>query len=403
MVRQAFVYRLLPTPAQETILVQTLALCRDLYNSFLHWRKYDFETLGKSPTCNQQQKALPHWKKTHPELCSVFSQTLQEVAKRVDFAFQAFFRRVQKGETSGYPRFKGVGQYDSFTYPQSGFSLGDEGLDLSKIGILKIILHRPVQGKIKTLTIRRRRDKWYACFSCEVSEQPLPPSPEQIGIDVGLSHFATLSDGTTVENPRFFRQDETALKKAQRKLSQEKRGTSDQRKARKVVSRIHERIRNRRHNFVHQFARQVVNRFGTISIEKLHVGNMSCRPKPKVDEETGGYLPNGASAKSGLNKSILDAAWSQFRNALAQKAESAVRCLVMVNPAYTSQDCSQCGFRVRKTLQERVHSCPNCGLVLDRDHNAALNILQIAVGLHSDGTQSEEAADTHKWVPVRAE
>jgi putative transposase len=208
-------------------------------------------------------------------------------------------------------------------------------------------------------------------------------APFRVGIDVGLEKFASLSNGEFIPNPRFYRREEKALAKAQRKLEKQKKGSVARKKAKKVVSRVHERIRNKRHNFIHQESRKIVNRFGLIAVEKLEVKNMSRRPKIKKDEETGEYLPNGATRKAGLNKSILDAGWSQFRFALSYKAESAGRKLVEVNPAFTSQDCSGCGVRVIKELTERVHSCSNCGIVMDRDMNAACNIL--ALGLQSVG------------------
>jgi putative transposase len=364
-----------------------LATARDVYNSLVNWRKHDYEVQGKGPSCGEQEKALPLWKKAHPQLCDVNAQVLQEVAKRVDRAFLAFFRRVNEGDTPGYPRFKGKGQYDSLTYPQGGakgcFNVGTDAIRLSKVGWVKALVHRPLPGTAKTCTVRLQAGKWFACVVCEVEAEPLPPSDEQAGIDVGLNVFAALSNGEFIENPRFFRKDEKALAKAQRKVEKHKKGSPAQRKARKVVSRIHERIRNRRHDFVHQLSRKIVNRFGLIVVEKLNVKNMSKSPAPKQDEETGEFLPNGASAKAGLNKSILDAAWSMFRYCLAYKAESAGRKYTEVNPAYTSQDCSRCGQRVPKPLSERVHVCPCCGLVLDRDVNAARNILKIAVGQHS--------------------
>jgi len=369
--RKAYVFRLYPTPAQETALESVLSVCRDVYNSMVNWRKHDFEVKGQSPNYYEQKKALPVWKASHPELLSVHSQTLQDVVRRVDLAFQAFFRRVKAGETPGYSRMKGVGQYDSFTFTQGGYSLGADGLTLFKIGVVKAVFHRVVAGRVKTLTIRKRGNKWFACFSCEVAAEPLPASVEAVGIDVGLTHFATLSDGSTVPNPRFFRADEKALAKAQRRLSKQKRGTPARRKTRKVVSRIHERIRNRRHDFVHQLARRLVNRYGIIAVEDLNVSGM---------------VQNHCLAKS-----IADSSWSMFRSVLIGKAASAARQVVEIDPAFTSQDCSACGFRVRKKLSERVHSCPNCGLVLDRDHNAALNILQnartaqTALGLQSVG------------------
>jgi putative transposase len=299
--------------------------------------------------------------------------------------FRKFLRRVQAGEKPGFPRVKGEG-YDSFTYPQAGFKVLDQAVSLSKIGTVKAILHRPVEGKVKTCTVRRQSGKWYVCLAVEVEAEPLPESTEQVGVDVGLNVFAALSNGEFVENPRFFRKDEKALAKAQRKVARQKRGSRERRKARKVVSRIHERIRNRRHDFVHQLSRKIVNRFGLIAVEKLNVKNMSKSPAPKQEEETGEYLPNGASAKAGLNKSILDAAWSMFRFCLAYKAESAGRKYVEVNPACPTGipvGCSGCGMRVTKKRSERVHFCPSCGLSLDRDTNAARNILKIGMGQHT--------------------
>ncbi len=357
-------YRLLPTPAQETVLCRTLATCRDVYNSLLNERKHDYELQGASPSRYEQQKHFPAWSKEFPEVGNVFSQVLQNVAARLDIAYKAFFRRVEAGEKPGFPRFKGDG-YDSFTYPQSGFKPDAEAqtVYLSKIGHVKVILHRAVEGRVKTCTVRRQADKWYVCFAVEVQEQPLPHSNETVGIDVGLNQFAALSNGEFVANPRFFRKDEKALAKAQRKVEKHKRGSVQRKKAKKVVRRIHERIANRRHDFVHQTARRLVNRFGLIAVEKLNVKNMQ-----------GSHY---------LAKSIADAAWGMFRSVLASKAESAGRKYVEVNPAWTSQDCSGCGTRVKKKLSERVHYCPNCGLSLDRDMNAALNILKIGMGQHT--------------------
>lgn len=390
MFRLTIKYRFYPTPAQDTALHGMLATARDVYNSMINWRKHDYEMLGKSPNYCEQANALPLWKKTHPELCEVYSQVLQDVVKRVDRAFEAFFRRVKAGETPGYPRLKGKGQYDSLTYPQvNGFDVGIDAIRLTKVGCVKAVVHRPLPGKAKTCTVRLQAGKWFACISCEVEIEPLPPSDEQVGLDVGLNHFAITSDEEFIENPRFLRKEKKALAKAQRKADKLKQARSkDQkaakRRADKVVARIHERIRNRRHDFVHQLSRRLVNRYGLIVLEALSVDNMVRRPASKPDTKNEGqWLPNGASAKSGLNNSIADAAWSMFRSVLTYKAENAGRKEVNVNPAFTPQDCSGCGTRIPKTLKERVHICPCCGLVLDRDLNAARNILQIAMGQHS--------------------
>ena len=389
----AYRYRLYPTKAQAFVLERTLGICRDVFNSLVHERTVLYETTSKSPGWAQQCRELPTWKKDHPELCEVYSQVLQNVAKRVDLAFQAFFRRVREGDDPGYPRLKGKGQYDSITYPGSGFGFYQGKLHLSKIGDLAINLHRRVEGSIKTCTIRRTpTGKWYACFSCEVEPECLEASPEcleasieEIGIDVGIKVFAALSNGEFIENPRFFRKDEDALAKAQRRFDKvkHKHKSKARRKAKKVVARIHERIKHRRHDFVHRTARRLVNRFGVIAVEALQVENMMARPKPKPDPENEGqFLHNGASSKTGLNKSIADVSWSMFRNVLTMKAESAGRLVVAINPAYTTAMCSRCGNIAKKSLDERVHLCLVCDLVMDRDTNAAVNI-KAAVGQHS--------------------
>ena len=368
----------------------TLETCRGVYNSLLNERSHDYEVFGKSPSRLVQQAHLPVWKQTHPELLGVHSQVLQDVVQRIDLAFEAFFRRVAAGDEPGYPRFKGKNQYKSLTYPQMGFSLGENCVHLSKIGTLKAVLHRPTEGTVKTCTVRRYGEKWYVSFSCEVQAQPLPACEEKIGIDVGLKTFAALSNGEFIANPRFYRKEEKALAKAERKFDKvkSKHKSKARRKAKKVVRRVHERIKNRRRDFIHQTARRVVNRFGLIAVESLQIDNMMATPKAKPDPDNAGeFLPNGASAKAGLNKSIGDAGWGMFRYALTYKAESAGRVVVNIDPAYTSQDCSGCGYRRpkedRKTLSDRIHVCPKCGLVLDRDTNSARTILKIAVGQYS--------------------
>jgi len=362
--RKTFKYRIYPTKKQDRIMRQWLEECRWLFNHFLAERKNAWEQEQKSLSLYEQQASLPTLKKQRPSLASVHSQVLQNVAVRIDLAFKAFFRRVKAGEKPGYPRFRGKGRYDSFTFPQSGFSLNGNILRLSKIGNVKVVLHRPVEGNIKTCTIKRSStDKWYVMFSCEWEPTPLPENNEAVGIDVGLHSFATLSTGEHIENPRFFRQEEKALAKAQRKLSKAEKGTLERKKRRKVVARIHERIAWKRQNFIHQHSRRIINRFGIIAVEDIHVNHM---------------LHNHCLAKS-----ISDAAWSGFFQLLAQKAAWAARQFVAVNPAYTSQTCSSCGHRQKMPLSERVFKCPCCGLESDRDHNAAVNIL--GLGLQSLG------------------
>jgi putative transposase len=343
---------------------QTLEICRWVYNETLAMRKNAWEQEQRHISYYESKRQIPLWKKERPELSTVYSQVLQNVTLRVDLAFKAFFRRLKSGEKPGYPRFKGKGRYDSFTYPQSGFKLDGDRLHLSKIGDVRVVLHRPVEGTIKTLTIRRSATgKWYACFSVEYDPTPAPQKESVVGIDVGLESFATLSNGEKIENPRFFRTDEKALAKAQRKLSKAEKGTPERKKARKIVAHVHERIANRRLNFAHQTSRQLVNRFGTIVFEDLNITNMQ--------------------KNHHLAKSIADVAWNMFITITKSKAEDAGSRVILVNPRNTSQMCSRCGMIVAKTLSDRVHSCPHCGLVMDRDQNAAINILRL--GLQSQG------------------
>jgi putative transposase len=370
--RKAFQYRIYPTKKQETKLNETLEECRWLYNHLLEKRKLAYEQDGMSLSLYEQQATFPILKTERPSLATVHSQVLQNVAVRLDLAMKAFFRRVKEhAEEPGFPRFKGKGRYDSITYPQSGFKIDEQGkLYASGIGHIKIVLHRPLKGKIKTLTIQRSSTgKWYASFSCETEPECLPDCPFQVGIDVGLKTFATCSDGQEIDNPRFFRKEEKALAKVQRKHAKLLKGSQKRRKHRKAVARVHERIAWRRENFTHQQSRKIVNKYGVICVENLHVNRMThthC-----------------------LAKSIHDAAWSAFFAQLSCKAEEAGRTVVKVNPAYTSQTCSRCKHRQPMPLSERVFACPCCSLSIDRDHNASLNIL--ALGLQSIGTQSVEA------------
>ena len=359
--RKMFQYRLFPTNKQVKALEATLEECRWLYNSLLQKRRDAWEQEGQSLSLYQQQEPFPRLKHERPSLKTVHSQVLQHVAVRIDLAFKAFFRRCKAGENPGYPRFRGKNRYDSFTYPQSGFRVTHENrVVLSKIGTIKMVYHRPIRGTIKTLTIHKSSTgKWYASFSCEVEPAHLPEKTDAVGIDVGLKTFATLSDGQAIENPRFFRKEEQALKKVQRKHSKLAKGTHERRKHRKAVARVHERIAWRRENFTQQQSRKIVNQFGLICVEDLTVNRMVHTPC--------------------LAKSISDAAWSAFFAQLACKAEEAGRQLIKVNPAYTSQTCSRCGHRQKMLLSERVYHCPCCLLVIDRDLNASLNILGLGL------------------------
>ena len=356
-----FKYRIYPTKSQETKLKTQLDECRWVYNHFLEQRKAEWEENQKSIGLYDQTMTLPHLKKQRPTLKQVHSQVLQNVGNRIELAFQAFFRRIKNGETPGYPRFRGRDRYDSMTYPQygSGAKINDsDNLQLSKVGEISTIYHRQIEGKPKTVTIRKTAtDKWYVTIACEFEPKPLPENPNEVGIDVGLYSFATLSTGEQVDNPRFFRTEEKELAKAQRRFSKAEKGTKTYQTRKKIVARVHERIGFKRHNFIHQLSWYLVNLFGFIAVEDLHVNRM---------------LHNHCLAKS-----IADVAWSSFFSTLMYKAEWAGRQFIAVNPAYTSQTCSNCRHRQKMPLSERVYRCPCCQIEIDRDLNAALNILAL--------------------------
>src|SRR5438270_8857542 len=376
MSKQSTTFRLYPTRKQVQALSWTVDRCRELYNAALQERRDAYRMVGKSITYYDQAKQLAAIKQDREEYQDIHSQVLQDVLRKVDKAFKAFFARCKRGDTPGFPRYKGRNQFDSFTYPQTGFSLThDNRITLSKIGSIKVKLHRQIKGTIKTCTIKREGDAWYVVFACEVESEPLEANNEAVGIDLGLLHFATLSDGSTIENPRYYRKAEKKLERLQQSLARKKRGSTRRRKVVKQVAKAHRKVANQRKDFLHKASRQLVNAYGTNVFEELQPANMSKRPKPKQDEQ-GNYVPNGAAAKGGLNKSIVDAGWAMFQQFCTYKAANAGRKVLLVSPRYTSQVCSGCGTVKKKMLDERWHSC-DCGTELDRDHNAALNILRL--------------------------
>jgi putative transposase len=262
------------------------------------------------------------------------------------------------------------GRYDRLAFPQlpvgCWLDAEEQRLRVANVGQVTILLHRSIAGTPKTATISRSSTgKWSVCFSCECAEpSPLPETGEQVGIDVGLKTFATLSDGQEIANPRFFWREEQALAKTQRRLSKEEMGTPERAQRRKVVARVHERTRWRRGDFTYQCSRRIVNAFDLIAVEELSV--------------------NRRTHHHGLATSIHDMAWSQFAKLLSSTAAWAGRKYVAAHPAYTSQDGSPCGHRKTDlTLADRTYTCSCCGVLLDRDRNASLNML--GVGLHTVG------------------
>ena len=365
IVRRAFRFRLRLTKKQARLLEMHLDQCRWLYNELLSQRKLAYEELDISLTKYQQLMFLPELKKEQIGLDQIHSQVLQNVVDRLDKSFKNFFRRCKTGEKPGFPRFRGKHRYDSFCFPQSGFVIVGNELRLSKIGHIRIKMHRPIQGEVKTCTLRRNAaGSWDVSLSCEVKAKPLLPVEKSVGIDMGISKFAVFSDGKEIANPRFFQKEEKALAKAQRRLSKTDKKTKERRKRGKAVARIHERIRNKRKDFCHKEARKIINEYQYICVEDLDVRKMI--------------------EGSHLAKSITDASWKQFHQFLAYKAVEAGRKLGVVNPAYTTQMCYKCKNIEMKKLSEREHRCSKCGYEATRDFNAAQNIM--ALGL--DGLEA---------------
>lgn len=343
-------------------MVAALGACRFVYNWGLEDRKNLWQRCHIHTNFNDQSDYLKYLKRENPFLKEVHAHMLQDALRRVDRSFGGFFARLKSGKKPGYPRFKGKDQYVSFTFKEWGNGAAFDGkrLSLSKIGRVRIVRHRPVEGEIKTCMVKRRADGWYALLSVEYESKKPSNMLNPIGLDVGLKTFATLSNGDKIENPRHLRHNERILKIAQRKASKRKKGSNRRKKAVHHLALEHLRVQRTRRDFHFKVAKNLVETYNPIFMEDLRVQNMI--------------------RNHHLAKSIVDASWSQFLGILSHSAESAGGASIAVAARGTSQDCSACGEKVPKDLLERGHRCPRCGLVLDRDENAAMNILKRGLG-----------------------
>ena len=421
MSMKAYKYRIYANKQTTEKLAWVLDRCRELYNAGLQERRdayemavrqhpnYYHEETRKQLTREhavgyyEQKRELVDIKELRPEYQEIASHVLQDVILRLKRAYDDFFRRVQNGEQPGYPRFQGRNRYDSFCYPDgAGWKLEAKerpaekkgivrvNLKLTKIGTVKLHLHRNMQGRIKTLTIKREGEHWYAICTCEIGKpEPLPTSYEDVGIDLGVTHFAALSNGKFIDHPRYLRHAENKLAKAQQALSRKQRGSHKRKKAVQRVAKCHRKRANQRKDFQHKTSHKLVTQYQIIVFEDLQVKNLTKAPAPKQDEN-GKYVPNGAAAKAGLNKSILDAGWSTFTQMVSVKAAWAGRTVIFVDPSKTSQICPNCETMRKKTLDERWHSC-ECGCELDRDTASAKVILDLGHKQLSVGTRPTSA------------
>ncbi len=366
--RKAFKYRLYPNRSQAEALDAMLETHRRLYNSALKERREVYEAEGRPVSYGEQSGKLKEARKSDPYLAATNFSSTQATLRRLDRSFKAFFRRVKTGEAPGYPRFKGRERFRLVEFPSygDGCRLKENGrLYLQHVGHVKVKLHRPIGGRIKTVSLKRSCGKWYAIFVCDVGDAPEPAlDGSAVGIDLGLKAFFVTSDGESVEPPHCYRKAQKELRRAQRSLSRKKKGSNRRRKARERVAKLHEKTANQRRDFHHKEARKLVERFGAIVHEALNVRGM---------------------ARTRLAKSTHDAGWAQFLNILTAKAEEAGRQVITVDPKNTTQECSRCGAlpEVKKTLSVRIHTCP-CGYVADRDVNAAKNILRLGRSLQDE-------------------
>lgn len=355
MLARSYKYRLYPSKSQVKKLDNTLAICASIYNNLLNVKKEMWENNKKSISKYGLDKLIPSMHSQIPDLKSVHSQVLQNVSERVDLAYQSFFRRVKSKEKSGYPRYKCKERYKSFTFPQSGYKLIDSKLRISKIGDVKIKLHRDLPSKPKRLHIKKSKDgKYWAVFVVEVEDKAIPISKDKVyGFDLGLSEVLTRSDGKKYERQRFIYKDAKDIARLQRKCKKD--GYSL--KSKKSLAKAFSRSNNKRNDYLHKLSNELVSENQVMFFEDINIKNLM-----------------DGNFKS-INRSLSDVSWAKLLSNILYKAEEAGRSVMLVNPRNTSRECSDCGVIKKKKLSERQHNC-SCGLSLDRDHNAAINILR---------------------------
>lgn len=386
------IFRLYPSPAQEAKLENWLCLHRELYNAALQERR-DAYSRGITLSYNQQQNELPAVKESRPELIPLGSHALQETVRRLDRAYQAFFRRLKAGEKPGFPRFKGKGRFASFTYPDpAGWKiLGKGRLRITNLGGIQMRGKPRVAlacGQVRTLTIRRKSDRWYAAIAVRYPAAALQRNqayPDRaVGLDAGCKALVATSDADLIDNPRHLRSAQAKLRHAQKELSRKKKGSNRRQKARHKVARLHELVANRRKDHLHQLSAAIVFLYSFIAVEGLALRSMTRSARGTLEKPG-----RNVRQKAGLNRSLLDASIGLLYQMLAYKAVEAGGQLMDVIPNGTSQNCFWCGKRVPKDLSVRTHQCPHCGFTADRDYNAALNILLL--GLARAGWEPSEA------------
>jgi len=376
--RRSYKYRIYLNKNQREALVNSLYFCKNLYNAALEERISFYKRYTKSKSYVDQANQLPELKRLfEKETENIHSQSLQFVLKTLDSSFKSFFRRIKSGETPGFPRFKSIDRFKSICFPQCDLKTGgakllpNGRLNIRGIpGDIKINMHRPFEGRCKTIQIKKEGDLFFIILSCEgVLEKLLPKTGKTIGIDLGITSFITTDDGTKFHHPKPWKTSKEKLAYQQKKLAAKQRGSSNRAKAKSLLQRTYNKIANQRSDWQHKVANQLVKDNDVIVVENLNVKGML--------EAKGFEVSKG---------NIADASWSNFVALLTYKAESAGRILIKVNPKNTSKTCSCCG-NINKflTLRDRVYNCDACGIAIDRDINAAINIRRLGTSLAISG------------------
>src|SRR5215813_4304484 len=331
---------------------------RFVYNCALEQRVRVYNASGKGIGLNEQSRQLTDARNESPAIKSVLRSIQQDALERLDEAFDAFFRRLKLGEDPGFPRFKGRDRYHTFSQKYEKVRpcpIKGDKLTVPGVGTCRVRLSRPIEGQCKQLRITRRVDGWYALIVCEIPKPaPLPPTGQTVGVDVGITSFATLSTGEEIENPRHLKDALDNLKRQQRWLSRKKKGSKRRARQRIRVAKAHLKVARCRNDFHHKISTNLVRRFDAITVEDLNI--------------------RGMVKNHHLAQAISDVAWGSFFRMTQTKAERAGRVFERVDPRYTSQICSNCGHRQKMPLAVRIYECARCGFVIGRDHNSAITI-----------------------------
>ena len=389
-VRRSYVFRMRPTSRQHVTLAACLDVHRELYNAALQERRDAWSHSKTRINYGDQSAQLTDIRSVRSDVAAWSFSSQQATLRRLNRAFAGFFRRVKAGKKPGYPRFKGRTRFDSVEWPKNGDGARwfpeQRRVYLQGIGQVRVNVHRPVQGRVKTIQIKRQGRHWLLVLSCDdVPTNRLPATGDQAGVDVGIASFATTSDGEHIDNPRWHRAAADRLTVAQHRLQRAKRRSKNRDRKRDTVAARHRKIANQRRDFHHKQARVLVARYGLLVVENLQIANMLRRAKPVPDPECpGSFLSNGAKAKSGLSRSISDAGWGQFLSILRAKAEDAGRTCIEVDPRHTSDRCEKCGHAARENrVTQAAFECQRCGHRAHADEHAARNLLRAGLALHA--------------------